>query len=389
MTSSEPIPSDAMTPRAHCLVPRFLSMAALVALATVPGAEAGATEGLSPNQTARIDSAVTAVIDRRHLPGLSIAIVAEGELRWQKAYGLADVENSVPARTTTVYRIASVSKPLTAVAAMQLAKRGKLDLDAPVQKYVPAFPTKAQPITTRQLLGHLSGVRHYKPDEEERTTRYGTLTAALEVFKDDPLEHEPGARFTYSTFGYTLIGVVIEGASGATYPEYMREHVFGPAGMTHTRVDDVAAIVPNRARGYSPKVYGRFDGEWRNAALMDPSYKTPGGGLLSTAEDLARFAMALQNGALLAPASFRQMTTIQRARDGTETGYGLGWYVGKWEGRQAGTAVWHGGVQAGFTSELRLLPEHRFAVVILTNLEGGGKLGLDALADEIADIVLQ
>jgi len=110
-----------------------------VALATVPGAEVRAAEGLSPIQTTRIDTAVTAVIDRHHIPGLSIAIVAEGELRWQQAYGLADVENSVPARTTTVYRIASVSKPVTAVAAMQLAERGKLDLDAPVHKYAPAL----------------------------------------------------------------------------------------------------------------------------------------------------------------------------------------------------------------------------------------------------------
>lgn len=180
---------------------------------------------------------------------------------------------------------------------------------------------------------------------------------------------------------------MIEGASGTTFPEYMREHVFGPAGMTNTRTDDLAAIVPNRARGYSPRVYGRFDGEWRNAALMDPSYKIPGGGPLSTAEDLARFAIALQNGALMSPASFQQMSTIQRTRGGAEMGYGLGWYVAKWKGRRA-TAVRHGGVQPGFTSELRMLPEHRFAVAILTNLEGGGRLGLGTLAD-IADIVLQ
>jgi serine beta-lactamase-like protein LACTB, mitochondrial len=378
-----------MTPCAVRFAPRLLTTAALVALATMPGSQVDAAEGLSPTQTARIDAAITAVIDRQHIPGLSIAIVAQGELRWQKAYGLADVENSVPARTTTVYRIASTSKPVTAVAAMQLAEQGKLDLDVPIQKYAPAFPAKAQPITTRQLLGHLGGIRHYKPGEEERTNRYESLTAALDVFKDDPLVAEPGARFTYTTFGYTLLGVVIEGASGTKFSEYMREHVFGPAGMTHTRTDDLSDIVPNRGRGYSPKVYGRFDGEWKNAALMDPSYKIPGGGLLSTAEDLARFAIALQSGGLLGPASLRQMSTIQRTRDGAETGYGLGWYVAKWKGRRGGTAVWHGGVQPGFTSELRMLPEHRFAVVILTNLEGGGRLGLGTLADDIADIVLQ
>jgi len=208
--------------------------------------------------------------------------VVEGKIRWQKAYGLADVENAVPAETSTVFRIASVTKPLTATAAMQLAEHGKLDLDAPVQKYAPSFPAKAQTITTRQLLGHLSGIRHYKAGEGERTTHYDSLATALEIFKDDALVREPGTGFTYSTFGYTLLGVAIEGASGMRYTDYMRTNVFEPAGMSHTQADDPSVIVPKRARGYSPKVYGQFDGQWRNAALMDPSYKLPGGGMLST-----------------------------------------------------------------------------------------------------------
>src|SRR5438045_9224600 len=117
------------------------------------------------DKTAKIEAAISALMSSKHIPGLSIAIVSDIQLRWQSGYGMADLENSVPAKAATVYRIASVAKPITAVALMQLVERGKLDLDAPVQKYVPTFPTKPWPITTRQLLGHLSGIRNYKQNE--------------------------------------------------------------------------------------------------------------------------------------------------------------------------------------------------------------------------------
>ena len=124
-------------------------------------------------------------------------------------------------------------------------------------------------------------------------------------------------------------------------------------------------------------------------ALMDSSYKIPGGGLVSTAEDLARFAIAVQNGVLIKPETFEQMTKNQKTRDGQVTGYGYGWYVGQREGREPDGSVWHGGVQQGFTSDLWILPSKKFAVVILTNLEGGGRLGLATLANSIAAIAIQ
>ena len=175
-----------------------------------------------------------------------------------------------------------------------------------------------------------------------------------------------------------------------TFSEYMAKNIFQPAGMQHTQVDDIYAIIPNRAHGYTPRVYGQFDGNYRNPDLMDSSYKIPGGGLVSTAEDLARFAIAVQNGVLIKPETFAEMSRSQKTRDGRETGYGYGWYVGVSGGFSNNPeSVWHGGVQPGFTSNLLLLPKKRFALVILTNLEGGGRLGLGALASQIADIVLQ
>jgi CubicO group peptidase (beta-lactamase class C family) len=343
---------------------------------------------LSTTQTAKLDSAVRALIDRVHVPGLTIAVVENGELRWQKGYGFADVENRVPATTSTVYRIASTSKGLTATAALRLAEQGKLDLDASVQTYAPTFPPKSHRITTRQLLAHVAGIRHYRRGEPERTDHFDNLTAALEVFKDDTLEFEPGTRDGYTTFGYTLVGVAIEGASKKSFGDAMNELIFQPAGMAHTRLDDVAALVPNRARGYTPLVYGRFDGQWKNATLMDASYKLPGGGILTTAEDLAHFAIALEDGVLLGPADLRRIATSDTTRDGKASGYSYGWYVESLRGSNGVQVVHHGGVQPGFTAELWMIPEKRFAVAVLTNLEGGGRLGLGTLAEDIAKIVL-
>jgi serine beta-lactamase-like protein LACTB, mitochondrial len=347
------------------------------------------TAALPADKVTRIETAIGSFMSRQGIPAISVAIVVDNQIRFQRGYGMADIENFVPAKASTVYRIASTTKPLTAAAAMQLAEKGKLDLDAPVQKYVPSFPTKSFPITTRQLLAHLGGIRNYRPGEGERTNRYESLTDALSIFKDDPLDFEPGTRFSYTTFGYTLLGAVIEGASGMRYEDYMRENVYKPAGMQYTQVDDLYAIIPSRARGYTPRVYGRFDGNIRNAALMDSSYKIPGGGLVSTVEDLARFAITLQNGLLIKQETFAQMSKSQKTRDGRETGYGYGWYTGVREGRQPDGSIWHGGVQPGFTADLWILPSKRFALVILTNLEGGGRLGLATLANQIADVVLQ
>ena len=353
-------------------------------LASTPAMAQGPA-ALPADKTAKIEAAITALMSSKHIPGLSIAIVSDNQLRWQSGYGMADLENSVPAKAATVYRIASVAKPLTAVAAMQLVEKGNLDLDAPIQKYVPTFPTKPWPITTRQLLGHLSGIRNYRGNEAGSTLFYSSLTEALSIFKDDPLDFEPGTKYSYTTYGYTLLGTVIEGASGMSYVDYMRENVFKPAKMSHTQADNVFDIIPNRARGYHPKVYGKFDGNLRNANLIDSSYKIPAGGLVSTVEDLANFAIAVQNGVLIKKETFEQMSSPQKTRDGKATAYGLGWYIDGVGDRKG--LVWHGGVQPGATSMLFILPKERFALVILTNLEGGGYLQLETLLNQIADIM--
>jgi serine beta-lactamase-like protein LACTB len=317
---------------------------------------------------------------RMGIPGLSAAIVSERQLRWSGAFGMADLENFVPAKKETVYRLASVTKPITATAVLQLVEAGKVDLDAPIQRYVPAFPEKQWPVTVRHLLSHQAGIRNWTDEEFHNTRRFATIAESLAVFKDDPLLFEPGARTEYTSLGYNLMGAAVEGVSGKPFLEYLHERVFAPAGMDSARGDDVLAIIPNRAAGYQMTA----GGELRNSPMSDTSNRTAGGGLVATAEDVARFAIAFQKGALLKPSTAQAAYGRQRTRDRKVTGYGLGWIVGQASGR---TEVYHTGGQPRVSTVLYMVPRSGLAVVLLCNLEGVSAPLLD-LARQVADTLL-
>jgi CubicO group peptidase (beta-lactamase class C family) len=334
-----------------------------------------ARTGLPPVWVPWAHRAVTATMAAQKIPGLSVAVVSGGVLRWSSGYGLADVENQVPARADTAYRWGSVSKPVTAVAVMQLVDRGKLDLDATIQTYVPTFPEKPWPITCRQLLAHLGGIRHYHGDERASVRHYTHFRDAFDVFQNDPLVCEPGTRHVYTTYGYNLLGAAVEEASGRPFIGYVHENIFRPAGMTNTRAGDLEPIIAHRARGYvKPR-----DGALRNARPADMSNRTPGGGLCGTAEDAARFAAAVMAGRLLPKSTLGVMFTPQKTRDGRPFDYGLGWSVSRHKGRDE---VWHAGHTQGASTMLYMLPDRQFAVALLTNLEDAHLLDL---AREIAD----
>jgi CubicO group peptidase (beta-lactamase class C family) len=353
-----------------------VTVAASLVLALLAGP--GTVPALPPTEVRAIESAASAFLAERKVPGLSVAIVVDRQLRWTGGIGLADVENAVPATAETMYRLASVSKPITATAAMQLVERGRLDLDAPVRRYVPSFPEKPWPITTRQLLSHLGGIRHYLPNEEfDATRRYAGVLEGLDVFKDDPLVHEPGTAYLYSTYGFDLVGAVVEAAAGTRFLDYLRENVFRPAGMESIRDDDARSLIPHRAQGYVRIA----NGELRNASPADTSYKIPGGGLIATAADLGRFAAALESGALLRPETRTDMWTRQKTRAGRVLSYGLGWDLEEWKGRRE---VSHTGGQERVSTVLYLQPDRGLAVVVLTNLQGAHPTDL---ARTIAQII--
>jgi CubicO group peptidase (beta-lactamase class C family) len=203
---------------------------------------------------------------------------------------------------------------------------------------------------------------------------YRSVPESLDFFKADPLDFEPGTKFQYSTFGFSILGCEVEGASGMKFMDYVQQKIFIPAGMEHIQVDDSFAIIPNRARGYRTTEQG----EVINTYLADTSNKIPGGGMISTATDLADFALANLRGTLTSRETQQKMWTAQTTRDGKATGYGLGWGIGELKGHQE---ISHSGGQPGTSTKLALLPDLNMAVAVMVNME-------DASASELADKIL-
>lgn len=355
-------------------LPLVLCILLLVAAPAIGGPPA-----LSSDRTAKIDERVHAEMKELGVPGMSIAIATDDKLAYSKGFGLADVENQVPATADTVYRTASIAKSFTAVAVMQLAEQKKIDLDRHVDEYYPAFPKKEWPITARLLLAHMAGVRHYeKPFESLNTRHYFDVPSALRVFSDDPLLFEPGTEFHYSSFGFNLLGALVEQASGKEFDAYLKEAVWKPAGVESTRPDNHFAVIPHRASGYIrldnmeddklPRAVTRSmkAGELYNAPLHDTSVKVPGGGLVSTAPDLVRFATAVNCGKLLSPKSLEAMWEPQHTKSGAQSDYGLGWRVFEHSDRKI---VGHSGGQSGVATFFMLCPKKHAAAAVMCNLQ--------------------
>lgn len=364
-----------MSPRSSLVVGAALLVAPI-------GVAVGQRSPLPTAVVRRVDSTVGAYMAAHQVPGLSLAIGMDGRLVWSRGYGVADLENHVPVTTVSAFRTGSIGKPMTATAVMQLWQAGKLDLDAPVQTYCPAFPVKRWPITSRQLLAHLAGIRDKTPDEETNYRHYETLAAALLIFAGDSLIAEPGTAFHYTSYGYTVLGCVIEGAAGVPYLDYMAKYIFGPAGMTHTRLDDAREIIPHRVSGYVLD----HTGVRRNSVHDDMSNRIPAGGFVSTAEDLVHFGTSVIDGTLISDSARRVMFSVPNGASGQppeEGGYALGWAVSDWYGVQE---VMHGGGTPQVCALLYLLPERRFVVAFMMNLEAVPDRG--DLAGDLAKIVL-
>ena len=301
----------------------------------------------------------------RGTPGLALAVASDGRILYSESFGFADLEERVPVWPTTKFRIGSISKPLTATALLQLVEAGKVDLDAPVQKYVPSFPEKSAPITVRMVAGHLSGIRHYQGDEMEIPRHYDNVLEGLQIFENDPLVAPPGTKFSYSSYGFNLLGAVIESASGEPFLSYMQEHVLTPLGLVHTTADQNTQIIEQRSRFYELAK----DGHQENAPYVDNSYKWAGGGFLSTAEDLVRFGSTIMRPGLLKAETLRIMFTPQKTKAGELSPYGVGWFIRK---SRSGRLVYeHSGGSIGGTSQLIVYPDAHLVVALVTNLSGG------------------
>ena len=337
---------------------------------TAPAQTTASAPAASPAYAAasRNARATAQALLARGIPGLAVAVAVDGKIVWSEGFGYADLEARVPVKPSTRFRIGSVSKPLTATALVQLVEAGRLDLDAPVQKYVPSFPDKGVKITPRLLAGHLAGIRHYKGDEFFMQRHYATVIDGLKIFQDDPLVAAPGTKFSYSSYGYNLLSAVIEAISGESFLSYMQRKVFEPLGLRATVADEPSRIIEHRSRFYM-----RTKGQLENAPFVDNSYKWAGGGFLSTAEDLVRFGSRLLQPGFLKAESLALLFTSQKTSDGQETKYGMGWTPDK--SKTGKTIYEHGGGSVGGTSQLILYPDTRVVVAFVCNFstdDGGG-----------------
>lgn len=322
-------------------------IALLVVLAPVQGERAAQVRSLSE-----------AFVKENSVAGVSVAVVVDGKLVAAQGAGFADREAKKPVAPTTLFRLGSISKPVTAVGVMKLVESGKLSLDDSVEAGVPEWPKGRPALTLAQALSHTGGVRHYKPLGPDPTgesfTTY-TTAEAVKLFGSDPLLFEPGTKESYSTHAYTLLARAIETASGASFVPFMRKNVF----RAELDCEVLAESKPQRSALYT----ATSDGLRREPKREDNSWKYGGGGMEATARGLALWGDSVRAGKLLKQTSLEQMWTPAKLKDGKVLQYGLGWRID-------GQVVGHSGAQQGCRTSMTIDRERKLTVVVLTNTSG-------------------
>ena len=335
---------------------------------------------------AHADAVLAAVRTEMGAPGIAAAVSVGGDVAWFGSAGVADLEGGSAVSRQTRFRIGSVSKLFAVAALARLVDQGRIDLDAPIARHLPDFPN-AERITARQLAGHLSGLRNYAgkdfaPGVHIDSRHFPTTDSALSIFRDDSLNAEPGARYAYSVYGYTLLSAVIERAAGAPYLDVLQREVLDPLGLVHTTADRQGATIADRSRFYERS----REGVLGEAAPQDPSYKWAAGGMLSTPIDLVRLGAAHVKSGFLTSAILREMFTRQHTSGGDEVIVGLGWRVGSDPaGRRL---VHHAGSIAGGRAVLVVYPDLEVAVAITSN-QSLAPIMVEATAQAIAEPFLR
>jgi serine beta-lactamase-like protein LACTB len=297
------------------------------------------------------------------IPGLSVAVGVDGAVVWAEGFGEADVAATRPVTVQTRFRIGSISIPLTAAAIGLLWEQEQIDLGADIRAYVPSFPEKEYRITVEQLAGHVAGIRHYRNGEFRSNVAYATVLDGLAIFERDALMFEPGTRYYFSTYGWSLLSAAIEHVTGQPFLDYMQQAVLDPLGLTGTRPDRAGTDDSLRAT-----FYDRIDGRLEVVPPVDNSYKWAGGGYLSTPTDLVRFALAHLQPGFLGERTIRRLWTGQHTIDGAETGYGIGWTVGA--DADEHSVVSHTGSSVGGRAILLVYPESGVVVALAANGSG-------------------
>ena len=323
-----------------------------------------------------IDDYVRSQLAPRHLPGVSLAVVKDGRVVKAAGYGVASLELNAPVTPDTVFEIGSISKQFAANAVLLLVEDGKVKLDDPISSYVAPCPPAWAGITVRHVLTHTAGLADFDTGNIGFSYRREyTAGEFVELLGKQPLEFPPGEQWKY-TNAFPLLGIVVERASGLSYPEFVRTRIFTPLGLRSARFKSPSEVVPNRADGYLFK-----DGDYRHGEALRPQIIAANGGILMNVRDFAAWDLAITEGRLLRPDSVTAMTTPVRLTNGRTVAHGLGWFLDTFNGHRFG-AHW-GTTVTGHSAVIRRYTDDRLTVIMLANLDDGG-FGIDAMSKHIA-----
>ena len=309
--------------------------------------------------TSKVDQYLQSEMKAQQIPGVSVAVMKNGEIIFAKGYGFANVEHQVPVKPETIFQSGSMGKQFTATAVLLLMEEGKLALDDNISKYFPETPEAWRNITIRHLLTHTSGMTDYPEGFDFR--RDYTEDELYQRAKTIPLAFQPGEKWSYSNIGFVMLGILIHKVSGKFYGDFLQERVFKPLDMSTARVISEADIVPNRAAGY------RLDnkGQLKNQNWVSPTLNTTAdGALYLNVYDMAKWDAALYTEKILKRSSLEQMWTPVKLNNGKTHPYGFGWALGEVKGHRY---VQHGGAWQGFKSQIMRYVDDKFTIVLFAN----------------------
>lgn len=338
----------------------------------------------SGHESQEVDDYVRERMAALHIPGLSLVVLRGGEIVLAKGYGKSNLELGTPASEKTAYAIYSITKTFTAVATMMLVEEGKVALEDPISRHLPNLPAAWRGVTIRHILTHTSGLPNWRDHASTLRDMESDYTKdeVLNLVTGLPLVSGSGERWEYVETGFFLLGMMIEKISGKTYEQFLRERVFEPLGMSDTRLDSRADMIPNRADGYSWE-----DGTFRNATWYSPTLTFSTAGLVSTVLDLAKWDAALYTDRLLKKSTLEQMWTPARLNNGhlvTETGLGFGLSPFT-KNNRVHRRVGHVGGAEGFATAMSRFIDDRLTVIVLSNAGQQG-FTISDVANEIASL---
>jgi len=319
--------------------------------------------GFSFTTTAQnLETQIDEIVTDMYAPddtGISILVSKKGKTIYHKAFGKANLELDVPMTTDNVFELASITKQFTAVSILMLEEQGKLDLQDPITKFIPDYPTKGKTITVHHLLNHTSGIKSYTDMASfmSNTRKDMTVDELTDVFKNEPMDFDPGTKFHYNNSGYILLGKIIEVVSGQSYEDFVEGTIFKKLGMTNSQYGSKSEVIKNRARGYQPNGDG-----YKNSDYISMSLPYAAGSLMSTTGDMLKWQNAIRNNSLIKQSSLQKAINGSKLNNGEEIDYGYGWSKG--EVRDVKGYAHSGGIFGYSTNGIYLIKKDVYVIAL-------------------------